>query len=63
MQDNSTDLAYEGKGLSSHPFGTVTKPDGQFIDKIQAQIISTRSVQLLQDLHDLETQEQNITSV
>lgn len=38
---NDTDLADEGEGLPSHPFGTMTEPDGELIDKVQAQVIST----------------------
>lgn len=51
----STDLADEGKGLAAHPLGTVAEPDCELIDEVQAQVISTTRVQLLEDLYDLRT--------
>lgn len=51
----STHLADEGKGLAAHPLGTVAEPDCQLIDEVQAQVISTTRVQLLEDLYDLRT--------
>lgn len=52
-----TDLADEGKGLPPHPFGTVAEPDGELVDKVQAQIIGPTCIQLLEDLYNLRTQE------
>lgn len=53
----TTDLADEGKGLPTNPLRTVTEPDSEFIDEVQAQIISTTCIQLLEDLYNLITQE------
>lgn len=52
-----TDLADEGKGLPPHPLGTVAEPDGELVDEVQAQVISTTCIQLLEDLYNLKTQE------
>lgn len=54
---NTTDLADEGKGLPPHPLGTVAEPDGELVDEVQAQIISTTCIQLLEDLYNLQAQE------
>lgn len=48
-----TDLADEGKGLTTHPLGTVAEPDGELVDEVQTQVIGTACVQLLEDLYDL----------
>lgn len=53
---STTDLTDEGKRLPSHPLGTVAEPDGELIDEVQAQIISTTCIQLLEDLHNLKPQ-------
>lgn len=53
---STTDLADEGKCLPPHPLGTVAEPDGELVDEVQAQIISTTCIQLLEDLHNLRTQ-------
>lgn len=50
---SATDLADEGKSLPAHPLGTVAEPDSELIDEIQAQVISTTCIQLLEDLHNL----------
>lgn len=57
MLDRVTDLADEGKGLPSHPLGTVAEPDGELVDEVQAQIIGPTCIQLLEDLYNLRTQE------
>lgn len=56
-QSGDTDLTDEGKGLPSHPFRTVAEPDGELVDEVQAQIIGTTCIQLLEDLYHLRTQE------
>lgn len=59
---STTDLADEGKSLSPHPLGTVAEPDSELIDEIQAQVISTTCIQLLEDLHNLRIQKVAIKS-
>lgn len=49
----STDLADEGKGLAPDPLWTVAEPDGELVDEVQTQVISTACVQLLEDLYNL----------
>ena len=53
--ENSTDLADEGKGLPPHPLGTVAEPYNELVDEIQTKVMSSASVQLLEDFHHLIT--------
>lgn len=53
----TTNLADECKSLPPHPLGTVAEPDGELINEVQAEFISTTCIQLLEDFHNLRTQE------
>lgn len=49
----SPHLTDESKGLASHPLRTMTELDNKLVDKVEAQLMVSTGVQLLQDLHHL----------
>ena len=48
-----THLADECKGLPSHPLVTMAESDYELVDKVQAEVISSTCIHLLENLHHL----------